>query len=195
MAHRALRFFCVASLAALAAGGILAEAGGAGGILFGTVQPGWNPTFLPAADMPLELESMGGFGYGLSSRGAITGGFGMAMLDTGLLGADTDDSKHLAAGFGGMLMGRRIIAGEGVNLDFSARLGLGGLAIKDGTWRGWAAFYAEPRVELGIGFAPWMRLSAALGYLLIGNLVPGAACEELFLRSPTLDITIAWGKF
>ncbi|MDP3177875.1 MAG: hypothetical protein Q8M76_08225, partial [Spirochaetaceae bacterium] len=62
-------------------------------------------------------------------------------------------------------------------------------------WKVYAIAYAEPYAEVGIGLTPWMRLSATLGYQIIGNFVPGMAFTDLLLRSPTLGMTVTWGRF
>jgi len=171
------------------------RAEGAGGILFGLSEPAWSPAFLPDASLPDDLEFFGGFGYGVSAGGGIAGGFGMACVDADLLSGETGEGLRLAGGLGGMIAGSRLIGARDFHLDFWTRLGLGGLGVDEGGWTGYAVFYAEPALELGLGLTPWMRLSAALGYKLIGNLMPGAPAEELLLHGLALNCAISWGDY
>jgi hypothetical protein len=186
--------FLIAALALATA--LTASAEGAGGILAGIVKPAWNPSFLPEALMPFDLEYVGGFGYGLTRDGGIVGGFGMAILDSSLLGSEPSSDMQLAGGIGGMVVGRRLLASRGLHLDLMGRLGLGGIALREGVdWGGYAVFFVEPYLDLGIGLTPWMRLSANVGYQMIGNFAPGKLAEELLLRTPSLGFTITWGEY
>jgi hypothetical protein len=176
------------AIAALLALASLASAEGAGGVVFGIAKPGWNPSFMPEARMPVDLEYFGGFGYGVSEEGNIVGGFGIAFMDAA--------GDRTAGGAGGMVVGHRLVQEAFVHLDLSARLGLGGMGEDvGGGWEGHAIVYAEPLAELGIALTPWMRLSATLGYQFIGNFAPGKLFSEVLLRSPTVGLTVSWGDY
>ena len=176
------------AIAALLALAPLASAQGAGGVLFGAAKPDWNPSFLPEARMPVDLEYFGGYGYGVSGEGNIIGGFGLAFMDAA--------GDRLAGGAGGMVVGYRLVKETFVHLDLSARLGLGGMGEDTGNgWEGHAVFYAEPLAELGLALTPWMRLSATLGYQLIGSFAPGRLFSGVLMRSPTVGFAVTWGDY
>jgi hypothetical protein len=181
---------------------------GAGGSFFGLVEPGWNPSFMPAASTP-EMEYMGGYGYGVTYDGFIIGGFGLAFLDYDIY----DKAKwsatgavpiHVAGGVGGVILGQRILGWESFHLDVAARLGVGGMGVSTrqgspGSYyyvdSGYAIVYAEPYIEAGVGLVPWMHLSATFGYTLIGNFIPGRPMTDALFYTPTLGITMSFGSF
>jgi hypothetical protein len=193
----ALAFALAILIASLAS----AHSGGAGGPFVGATMPEWNPDFMPDAS-GVRLLRIGAGGYGVSSDGAIIGGFGMAMIDAGLLDATLDElygaqKTYYAGGVGGLVSGRRLGSGSFAHLDLAARLGAGGFArtrgrVADG---GWAVLYAEPYAELGLRFTPWMRLTASVGYMFMVNMAPGSPFKELVLRSPTVALGVAFGGF
>jgi hypothetical protein len=190
----------LAVLALLSLLAIPLSAEGAGGMFFQVVRPEWNPDFLPGARMPYNLEYFGGYGYGVSQDGVIVGGFGCGFVDSGLLSPVPDTGeKHLAGGVGGMIMGARIVGASVIHLDLAARLGAGGIGYHDPSAgfqdMGYAILYAEPYAELGIGFAPWMHLSATGGYALMANFVPGEAFSDFINSSPTFGFTLSFGSF
>lgn len=172
-----------------------ARSGGAGGTFFGIQRPDMAPEFFPSLGADLGIEHFGGFGYGVGSDGYIVGGFGMAFLDRGLLGDTNAPPQHLAGGIGGLIVGQRFIREGRFHLDLCMRLGLGGVGKKDSGWTGWALAYAEPYAEFLIEIAPWMALSAQLGYRFLGNFAPGLAFENLVMRSPVIGFAISWGRF
>jgi hypothetical protein len=209
---KTLRVLTVAAL--LAACNVAAAfAGGAGGLLFGFLVPEWNPALLP--DLPAGqpgFETMGGFGYGVTRDGFIIGGFGLALLDWDMYdGATWTDpaaaAPHLAGGFGGLLVGSRVIGADEVHLDLVARLGFGGMATleyagidpfdgsPDYAASGYAMVYAEPYAELGVGLAPWMHLAATLGYPVFANLIPGKPFSAVLGYGPQLGATLTWGSY
>jgi len=169
-------------------------------MFFQVVRPEWNPDFLPEARMPYKLEYFGGYGYGVSYDGVIVGGFGFSFMDSGLMSPGVDaGKKHLAGGVGGLIMGARIVGASVIHLDVAARLGAGGIDYHDPDASfqdmGYAILYAEPYAELGIGFAPWMHLSATVGYAFMANFVPGEAFSDFINSSPTLGFTLSFGSF
>jgi hypothetical protein len=191
----------------LAALGSASFAEGAGGLLFGMVQPGWNPGFMPAvpATQP-EFEYMGGYGYGVTRDDLIIGGFGLAMLDYAIFDSASYQAadRHIAGGAGGVILGSRIIGTGFLHLDVAARLGLGGVAeatksldngLSSFTRKGYAIIYAEPYVELGVGLSRWMHLAATLSYPFIGNFIPGKPFTSFLYYSPVLGVTMTFGDF
>jgi len=194
----------------LALAALPASAAGAGGLLLGQVEPAWNPSWMPAVpDSARDLEYLGGFGYGVDADGMITGGFGLAFLDYESFDPASWDSagaapRHLAGGVGGMVLGSRFFGGREAHLDLAARLGVGGVGISDrtgsaGAWSyvstGYAIAYAEPYLELGLGLAPWLQLSATLGYHIMGNFLPGKAFSDFVYYAPTIGLTFGFGSF
>jgi hypothetical protein len=190
------------------AGSAFAE--GAGGLLFGLVQPKWNPSFMPAVPDTLpDFEYMGGFGYGVTRDGTIIGGFGLAFLDYEIYDprnwrSSSQVPMHVAGGAGGLIVGSRVFGSASSHLDIAARLGMGGLglATKDLSAyssryepRGYAIVYAEPYVELGLGLTRWMHVSATFGYPYIGNLLPGKPLSALAYYTPTIGATVTFGSF
>lgn len=175
----------------------LAQSGGAGGPTLGATMPEWNPDFMPAAS-DARLLRIGAVGYGVSRDGTIIGGFGYGLIAAELFDAaprgrlDTSSASP-AGGVGGLVSGYRLGSGDFAHLDLAVKLGAGGMS--SGRMRGWAVLYAEPYAELGLRVAPWLRLTASAGYMLMANLVPGTPFEDLLLRSPTLDFGLAFGSF
>jgi hypothetical protein len=187
---------CAAILLVSGATAVFGDSGGAGGTLYGYTKPDWNPTFMPRILEPTNLYTMGGFGYGVDRDGVIRGGFGFAVLDEGYLNSGVKVSDGFAGGFGGALLGQRIIDVEFLNLDVVLRLGAGGFAyIENEAWRGYSGVYGEAAAELGLVVFPWMRVSAFLGYRAFANLIPGNPFQDLVRYSPTFGATISWGKF
>ncbi len=191
----------LAVLVALIALAGAAAAEGAGGAFFQIVKPDWNPSFLPDARMPYNVDYFGGYGYGVTYDGSIIGGFGFGFFDSNSMGflSNWDAQYHMAGGVGGVIVGARLVGTRLVHLDLASRLGLGGLWYYNPSalWRnkGYAIAYAEPYVELGLGFTSWMHLSATLGYAVMANIVPGLAFEDFVNRSPTLGFTVSFGDF
>lgn len=172
--------------AVLVTGMANAAAQGAGGLIFDMAMPSLNPGFMPATICVEGIQTFGGYGYGVDEDDSIIGGFGVALIGS------MDSSDGATGGFGGLIVGRRVIASHSFHLDLAARLGLGGAANHDS---GYAMFYAEPYIELGLGLTKWMRLSGTIGYQLIGNILPGNAATEVLIRTPTIGLALSWGSF
>jgi len=193
--RRAFRALALTSLLFALSAAVSAEGGGAGGILLGVQRPDLAPDFLPARGATTDLESLGGYGYGVDSQGFLAGGFGMALLDQSLLSGEAAAVVEIVGGVGGMVVGQRLIDAGRLHIDLSLRLGLGGVASKGSSWEGWAVAYFEPYAELLLAVTPWMALSAQAGYRFMGNLVPGLVFDRIFLRSPALTFAVSWGDF
>ena len=195
------RFFAV--LACLILASALAFAGGgAGGALFGLVEPGWDPSFglVDLVDMPWNLGYLGGYGYEVDNEGLILGYFGLAFMDSRILSGE-DGGSGAIGGVGGAVLGTRIIAGDYIHLDAALRLGLGAAYVGNSTaGSAWASpaymvAYIEPYLELGVGIFPWMHLSATLGYQVMGNCFPGPTFGSFFTRAPTIGLTVTFGSY
>ena len=181
---------------------------GAGGLLFGFVQPAWNPSLMPKVPGTVpDFEYMGGYGYGVTRDGIIIGGFGLSFLDYNVADANASSQlRHFAGGVGGIVVGSRVFGGESAHLDLASRLGVGGMALWTGSNTstpgslsdsntGYMMAYAEPYVELGVGLTSWMHLSATLGYPILGNLIPGKPMTDVSYFSPTIGATLTFGSF
>jgi hypothetical protein len=174
--------------------------GGTGGVFVGTVEPAWSTSFLPLPGdrMPFNLEYCGGYGFGVDDEGVITGGFGLAFLDSDILNPG-GSSSHIAGGAGGLVVGDRVIGSNTVHLDVAFRLGAGGCYVDyAGTGdnrKGYAIVYVEPYAELGLGLTSWMHLAATAGFQMMGNIGPGSPFSDFLVYSPTLGFSITFGSF
>lgn len=191
-------------LCALALFSGAASAEGAGGLMFGVVEPGWKSSILPEPSMPFDIECIGGFGYGVTSDGFVIGGFGFAFMDSEVVSYAAISQKHVAGGVGGLIVGQRVIGTEFIHLDAAIRLGLGGMGIANLGYSsgddglplvGYAIFYGEPYLELGVGLLPWLHLCADLGYPIYGNFIPGKPFQDVCYYSPSLTFSLSFGNF
>ena len=157
---------------------VLAAAGGAGGVGFGTqyFDPG-----LSSADHSLMYIS--GYGYGRSEVpfGQRIGGFGMAMLSS-------DGST--AGGVGGMLLGQEFRSGP-IVAGLTLLYGFGGVAYQGG---GYMILFGEADFDLGVVLL-WTQITAYAGLQAWGNLVPGLPLSAAVVYTPVLGVRVAWGAF
>jgi hypothetical protein len=172
--------------------GILsAGSGGGGGMLIG-YQTSTYP-FLekyPVVSNSQELIYYGGFGYGVSWDGTITGGFGYAIMDV------AGDSE-IAGGFGGFITGYRFID-RPVTVSIISWTGLGGISTGVLPSRGYKGFFGllqEVTIELGFPIIRWFMPTLFAGYQIAGNLIPGVPFEAFFSYSPVVGFRLQWGSF
>ena len=99
------------------------------------------------AETNMELQMIGGFGYGVSNSGQITGGFGYGII------TDEDENGdeiagQIAGGFGGVINGVQILS-RPITLNVITYVGLGGMGrVEDED--GWFALCLQANVEVGI---------------------------------------------
>jgi hypothetical protein len=161
-----------------------ASAAGAGGVAWSDQRrvEGFSST-------PLSISEVGGFGYGVSSGGQRTGGFGYALYSP-------DGTSSLAGGVGGVIFGQEGHAGP---LTFAVNLwtGLGGISARSlGTETGLAVLFGEASFELGIAVTPWMQLSAYAGMQGLADISPHSGIgTRLATYSPVVGMRLAWGSF
>ena len=170
---------------------VCARSGGGGGMLIG-YQTSTYP-FLekyPVASNSLELIYYGGFGYGVSWDGTITGGFGYAIMDV------AGDSE-IAGGFGGFITGYRLLE-KPVNLSIVSWTGLGGISTGILPAFGHEGFFGllqEVTLELGFPIIRWFMPTVFAGYQIAGNLIPGVPFEAFFSYTPVVGFRLQWGSF
>lgn len=170
---------------------LIAESGGGGGMLFG-YQISRYP-FLESYDVAnntMGLAYYGGFGYGVTERRGIVGGFGVAIMDIA-------GTSRIAGGFGGIISGFRIFH-RPINLSIVSWTGFGG--ISTGVYsvngsRGFFALLEEIVVEVGIPILQWFMPTVFIGYQIAGNLIPGIPFNSFLSYTPVLGLRIQWGKF
>jgi hypothetical protein len=137
----------------------------------------------------LSISEVGGFGYGVSSGGQRTGGFGYAMYSP-------EGTSSLAGGVGGVILGQEGHAGP---LTFAVNLwtGLGGVSAQfSGAQTGLAILFGEANFELGIAVTPWMQLSAYLGMQGLADISPHSGIgTRLATYSPVVGMRLSWGSF
>ncbi|NBC29162.1 MAG: hypothetical protein GVY29_04125, partial [Spirochaetes bacterium] len=153
----------------LAGAPVFADSGGAGGIIVGN-QISEYPLLenVRVQNNSLGLAYVGGFGYGVSSNGRISGGFGMGVFDP------YNEDGGISGGFGGAIGGWRIIR-RPIYLTLTSWTGIGGVAVRNpavGQFaNGYLAVFQEFSVELGIPFSNWFTPTLFAGYQFMVNLV------------------------
>jgi hypothetical protein len=169
-----------------------ADDGGAGGIIVGN-QISQYPLLedVRVEANTLGLAYVGGFGYGVSSNGRITGGFGMGIFDP------YNEDGGISGGFGGAIGGWRLIR-RPIYLTLTSWTGIGGVGIRNpavGQYAdGYLAVFQEFSLELGIPFSNWFTPTLFAGYQFMVNLIPGPVFE-FFSYTPVIGIRAGWGDF
>ena len=135
---------------------VCARSGGGGGMLFGyqtSTYPFLNK--YPVTNNSLELVYYGGYGYGVSWDGTITGGFGCVIMDV------AGDSE-IAGGFGGFIAGYRFLDSP-LNLSIVSWTGLGGISTGVLLADGYEGFFGLLQVKF---FVVGCGIICPLVYLL-----------------------------
>jgi hypothetical protein len=167
--------------------------GGAGGVIVGS-QTSEYPYLedYRVENNNLGLSYIGGFGYGVSPRGAISGGFGMGLVDP------HDEEDGVRAGFGGGIGGWRLLR-RPVYLTLTSWTGVGGVSLpaagRIGGEDSYFAVFQELSLELGIPFVPWFTPTVYAGYQFIGNVIPGRLFSDFVSYTPVVGVRIGWGSF
>jgi len=146
---------------------------GAGGVEF-TRSVG----FPGASDASLELNAVGGFGYGVLRDGTVVGGFGMGS-----------HIKDRNAGYGGMMQGWQHRWGPIVALA-TTKIGFGGV-----TGGGTSAFSLLGAAELQMGLLvlPWFEVGVKAGAMGTVSFPLDEATAVAW--SPTVGVRLSWGSF
>ena len=137
---------CIAVLAMVVAAVAVAQSGGGGGMFLG-YQTSSYP-FLeqyPVANNSMDLIYYGGYGYGVSSKGAVAGGFGFAIMDVA-------GGSKIAGGFGGIISGIRLIS-KPISISLISWTGFGGISTgiyRADNYGGFFAFLEEVTLEIGV---------------------------------------------
>jgi len=161
----------------------LVFARGAGGVTWSDQR-----TISGLSNAAVSTSEVGGFGYGVSSGGTRTGGFGYALYSP----SGTDS---LAGGVGGVIVGRESRTGP---FTFAANLwtGLGAVSSTfSGTQSSHMVLFGEASLELGIAVTPWMQLSAYAGMQSLADVDHQGIGAHLAQYSPILGMRLAWGSF
>lgn len=188
---RKVKYLVVFILIFMTADVVWAKSGGGGGMLIG-YQTSTYP-FLekyPLANNSLELIYYGGFGYGVSRDGRITGGFGYAIMDVA-------GSSKIAGGFGGFVAGYRFLDAP-VNLSIVSWTGLGGISTGVLPVYGFKGFFAllqEVTIEVGLPIIRWFMPTIFAGYQIAGNMIPGVPFRAFFSYTPVVGFRLQWGSF
>lgn len=161
-----------------------AFAGGAGGVTWSDQR-----TLPPLSNTGVGMSSVGGFGYGVTSAGQRTGGFGFALYS----GSGTDS---IAGGVGGIIVGQELRLGP-ITAALDLWTGLGGIsATYQGVESGYCILFGEADVELGAAVTPWMQLVLYGGIQGFADLTPGSGIGARLTRyAPVIGMRMAWGSF
>jgi hypothetical protein len=176
-------------LAAAATGAAFADGGG-GTFMGYTLGADELPDRIRIAASGPGLMYFGGYGYGVGRRGVISGGFGLALMDS-------DVDGGMAGGVGGFISGIRILRIP-LHLAVVSWTGLGGVFTGDyetGEGSGYFIGYEEVDLELGIPIISWFMPTVYVGYQVVGNLLPGRPFQSSFLYNPVAGVRISWGDF
>jgi hypothetical protein len=175
----------------LAASAAAVGADGGGGMTLG-YYVGSHPLIvrynLPASGG--DLMYFGGYGYGVTSRGLINGGFGVAVLDT-------QESSGVAGGMGGFITGFRLVRVP-LHIALVSWTGVGGLYTGHtgpNAERGYFVGFEEVALEVGVPVASWFMPTLYVGYQLTANLIPGLPLRENVTYAPVAGIRLTWGRF
>ena len=172
----------------------MVSADGAGGLYYGFqyYHDEWS-------SQDLESRYLGGFGYGVNSRGSRMGGFGFALLSD-----DPGNPGTVTGGFGGTITGREVNLGP-LMLGLNVWAGVGGVKSRldesglneagSDKPRGYLALYGELNAEVGFALTPWFQLVVYGGIQGMGNLLPGSPFEDLLVYTPMIGGRLAWGSF
>lgn len=164
------------------------RAGGAGGLIVGN-----QVTEYPFLEQyrvesnTLGLSYVGGFGYSVSERGMISGGFGMGMFDP-------YEESGIGAGVGGAIGGWRILR-RPVYLAVTSWTGIGGVGIERpalGAEEGYFIFFQELSLELGLPFFSWFTPTFFAGYQVMGSVLP-APILQFVSYTPVIGFRLGWG--
>ncbi len=166
-------------------------ADGGGGMSFG-----YQTTTYPflenysVANNNMDLIYYGGYGYGVSRKGFITGGFGFTIMDSG-------SSSGFAGGFGGIINGIRLLDVP-VTISLTSWTGFGGVytgPYSNTPYRGFFTIFEEIDLEVVLPLMRWFMPTIYAGYQLAGNIIPGRFGQQYFSYTPVIGIRLAWGKF
>jgi len=160
-----------ALLSAVAAVPLAAE--GAGGVEF-TRSMG----FPGASDATLEMNAVGGFGYGVLGDGSVIGGFGMGS-----------HSRDHSMGYGGTMQGWQHRWGPLVALA-TTKIGFGGMSGPEGSG---FSLLGGAELQMGLLVLPWFNVGVKAGAM--GTVTFPMESTFLVAWSPTVGIRFSWGAF
>ncbi len=195
LTRRRLTALAVVFLLLLGVGTAAADSrgGGAGGLIIGN-QTSEYP-FLEdyrIQNNNLGLTYIGGFGYGVTGGGGISGGFGIGVFDP------YDSDGGISAGFGGVIGGWRILR-RPIYLTLTSWTGLGGVSLENAgrvsTADSYFAIFQELTLEAGLPFVEWFTPTVYAGYQVIGNVLPGVIFRDFLSYTPVIGLRIGWGSF
>lgn len=171
---------------------VFAGGGGGGGVFYGYQVSNYD-FLLENYEIPnntLGLSYFGGYGYGVSRDGIISGGFGMAIVDTEL-------DSGITGGFGGVINGIQILDWP-IHLSLVSYTGFGGIYTGSHSSTPNSGFFAvseEIDLEIGLPLFGWFMPTVFIGYQVAGNIIPGDLFSSFFSYSPVVGIRIGWGSF
>ncbi len=166
-------------------------ADGGGGMIMGyqiSQYPFFEDNYILNNNMGLIYY--GGFGYGVSNRDIISGGFGYALMDH-------TNGTGIAGGFGGVIKGIRILK-RPINLSLISYTGFGGIYTGSHIAEDGHAFFCiseELNLELGFPLFRWFMPVIYVGYQAAGNIIPGKPFQSFLSYTPVAGIKISWGDF
>jgi hypothetical protein len=139
----------------------------------------------PYNNIGLQLETHGGYGYGVDRRGIRTGGFGMVVY--------SDDQHELAGAFGGFITGAQQRIGP-FTASINLWSGVGYINPVMIDIPGYAGFIAEANAEVGFAPLPWFQLSLYAGMQAFGGFDIADILTQV-RYSPVIGSRVTWGGF
>ncbi len=162
---------------------VVASATAGGGVTSGA------HTFVDGfSNYQLEATSMGGFGYGSSSRGTRVGGFGLSI-------SDQAEPEDLVGGFGGVIASQELQLGLFTIAITSWTVVVGIRARGVPGTGGYFALFEEVALEVGVAALPWIQLVGYAGFQVVGSVLPGVLISETLSYTPSIGLRVVWGSF
>lgn len=171
---------------------LAADGGGVGGAFWGSQQLAYpweneSSPYFGATDH--QLDYVGGMGYGISSRGDVAGGFGVAFSE------NVEGEDGLSGGFGGLISGHRLID-RPINLLALIYAGVGGMSdpssadtdLQDGVF----AVMGEATLEASLPML-FFHPTVYIGYQAIASVGHGDIGDVFLSYAPTIGFRLLWG--
>lgn len=154
---------------------------------------------------------LGGRGGWIINHRLVLGGAGYGLVnEIGRVTAPDGTERHLGMGYGGPMLGLILASDRLIHLTLDVVVGAGGAAWErfddDGDdWEdqlddddeddyGSAFFVVEPSINLELNVAPFLRVSAGVGYRYVKGLDMPCVKED-DLRGRTFGVALKFGHF
>ncbi len=136
-------------------------------------------------NLPVDVEIVGGYGYGANRCGTRHGGFGYVMHEEG-----TDD---LIGAFGGVISGSQLTMGP-LTVSLNLWTGVGYVDPHIVQSRIGVGYLLEANAEAGIAILPWFQIAVYGGMQAIGSFDARALISSA-RYTPVVGTRFTWGGF